>query len=179
MLHRGDEQLLDLLLNRAAALTVEAGGQLLDEFALPLLDHSAKLLGEWPDLALELGFHVVDVRCGPLALDHAGADLDRARNRLGRLVALPDLLLDHARRGGIVHLEPLDHQAVTDGADGAIGSIGLERQLWLLGRFHGTFERSRETGREPDRGRLTTIHASTTYRRGSHIGRRDRRRIQA
>ncbi len=150
MVHRRDQHLADLLLHRAGPLAVEAVGESLDELLLALFDHPAEAVGEGPELALELGPDVVHVGGGPLGLDQASADLDRPRDGFGRRAVLVGLLSHDAGRPGVLHFEVLDHQAVVDRPDRTARIAGLHWQLWLFGRFHRTYQRSRGDGRQPD-----------------------------
>ncbi len=94
-------------------------------------------------MALELGPHVVDL-CGDVfAIQHAGADLDRIRDGAHRCLAGLGPLPHHPCGALVAHRQALDHEAVIEDPDHPVaGRLGpIERQLWLLGRFHGDSRR--------------------------------------
>jgi hypothetical protein len=136
VLVRLDQHLADLLLDRTAAVGAEACRDLFGELLAALLERLRELLRERAHVTLELGVDEVDVRRRALALDHTGADLDRARDRLGWLAALALLIADDAGGARVDHLEALDHEPVLERADGPV-RVGIERELWSLRSLHG------------------------------------------
>ncbi len=125
---------------------------------LPVERVSLSSCSSSPEARLDLAAHVVDVGRRALVVDHPGADLDRLRDRLRGRAPSAGLLAHHARRAGVRDGQPLDHQPVVERADRGVGGGLVERELWLLGRFHGTYEGSREPGREPDAVRARRSH---------------------
>ena len=128
------------------------------QLALDPLDASGsclELLAVLAGQALELALDVVDLGRDLLAVEHPGADLDRLRDRVR---AGSDRTRRAARTtpgGALVgDRQLLDHEPVVERADGALGAW-IERELWLLGGFHGTHEGSRGPGRNltPHRAR--------------------------
>ena len=88
------------------------------------LERLAEPLAQLAGLALELGADVVDLGRGALALEHAGADLDRVADRLRRRVPGLGALADEPGRALVVDGERLDHEAVADRADGPGAAAG-------------------------------------------------------
>ena len=190
------EHPLDLGLDRPLAVLAEGGGDLLGQpvavgverlaeraGGLVVAEHAAQALLDPLDgllvllldrLAvgvrdlLELAPHVVDLDRRVLAVEHPGADLDRAANRADRAPRPPaDALADDPRGRLVGDLQVLDDDPVVDQAHGPLGGVDVERQLWLLRGFHRTHEGSRAPGRDLTRCRFITMprlhrHAHTT-----------------
>jgi hypothetical protein len=104
----------------------------LHRLAVLLVDH----LAVRPRQLLELAPHVVDLGRGLLAIQHAGADLDRPPHAAAGLLARGRALADHPGGALVGDREPLDHDPVVDQANGPVVAVGLERELWLLRGFH-------------------------------------------
>src|SRR5215207_9281475 len=96
---------------------------------------------------LELPLHVVDLRRTLLAVEHPGADLDRLRDRVGGLLAGLSSLANHAGGTLVADRQRLDHEAIANRPDRAFLAAAVEWELWLLGGFHWTLQRSRVPGR--------------------------------
>ncbi len=135
----GDD-LPDLRLHRVAALGPEAGGDLLGQ----ALDRGVGLLGELlADLAepaAQLRPHVIDVGCRLLAVEDAGADLDRLAYRVRRGLAELLTFADEMRGALVVDGEVLDQDPPVEGAYRAVAAV-VEGELWSFGCFHGDSRR--------------------------------------
>ena len=136
----GDD-LLDLRLDRVVALGTEGGRDPLAERLGALLQRAAQPAVELVEALAELALDVVDVGGRALALDQAGADLDRLGHRLGRRPTLGGLLAHDPGGARVGDGQPLDHEPVLDHPDGAVAGGLIEGELWSFGRFHENLPR--------------------------------------
>ena len=126
------DQRLNLLLNRAIAVAVEALRNAVGERLVGRLDRLRQPLAEHRGVALEFAAHVVDVCRGALGVQHPRADLNRLRDRLGRGSAGLRALANDLRGPLVFNGQALDHDAVVERAHGALDDRQRRSLSWGL-----------------------------------------------
>ena len=115
-----------------------------------------ELLVELPEAGLELAAHVVDVGGGLLAVEDAGADLDRLADGVGRGLVQPAALADETRGALVVDREARRSRCRSPSARTVPSASIAELKLWLLRGFHSGLTKVVA----PSDGNLTTASSA-------------------